>query len=104
MREQLLQTLNRLKRPSVLLSIVSQVVTLLLLFGFDVNENLVMSVAAAGCSLLVTLGILSNPDTRKGSYGDDMLPCSRTGRLERHVLVNGKFVCAQCGAEYQAKA
>lgn len=100
MKEQLMQMLHRLKKPSVLLSIVSQVVAVLLMLGFDVNEGMVMSVAVGISSVLVTLGILSNPDAHKSGYGDDILTCSASGNLEPHVMVNGQMVCANCGAVY----
>jgi len=90
--------LKRLRKPSVILSIVSQVSTLILLFGFNINENLIMSAAAIICSILVSLGILSNPDSKNKTYGDDMLVCAHSGKLEQHVMVDGKMVCKSCGA------
>ena len=52
--------LRRLKRPSTLLSLVSQVAALLLLIGFKIDQNAIMGIATAACSILITLGILSN--------------------------------------------
>jgi|GEM_PF-904118 len=88
--------LNRLKNPSVLLSILSQLVTLLLLFGVQLDEELVTGVATTVCSILVTLGILSNPDSGAG-YRDRMLKCEEDGRETPHVRVNGQWVCTSCG-------
>lgn len=97
---QIQQIIKRLKKPSVLLSLVSQIASLCILFGFNVNENMVMSVTTIVCSVLVTLGIMSNPDTKKNGYGDDVLTCSTSGDKEVHVNVNGQMVCANCGAVY----
>lgn len=52
-------------------------------------------------SMLVSLGILSNPDSSKRLYGDDYLPCADTGKLEPHIQIDGKMVCKTCGAVYQ---
>ena len=92
--------LGRLKKPSVLLSVVSQILALLLIFGVKVDESLVMQIAVILCSILATLGVMQNPDTRKKGYGDDILKCSRTGKMEPHVMVNNRMVCVNCGAEY----
>ncbi len=101
MKDQLVAYMGRLRKPSTLLSLVSQVVSILLLLGIHINQSAVMAVAAAVCSLMVTLGILSNPDTAKNGYGDDILTCSVSGKKEKHVLVNGQMVCQNCGTVYQ---
>lgn len=53
---------KRLRRPKVLLSLVSQIVTILVLFGYQVDEQLINGLATACCSILVTLGILFHSD------------------------------------------
>ena len=98
MKEQLTQMFLRLKKPSVVLSIVSQVVAILLMLGLKVNESTIMAVATGGCSILATMGILSNPDASKSGYGDDLLICSKSGQLERHGMVNGPMGCGNWGA------
>lgn len=90
--------LYRLQKPSVILSIASQIISILIIFGVQVNGSLVMTAVAAMCSVLVTLGILSNPDTLKKTYGDDLLVCSSSGTPEPHVEINGQMICATCGA------
>ncbi|MDR1705155.1 MAG: hypothetical protein LBS19_10810 [Clostridiales bacterium] len=100
MKQQLMLFVTRLKKPSTLISLISQVVSILLLLGVHVDQNAIMSVAAAGCSVLVTMGVLSNPDTKKKGYGDDLLTCSKEGKLCKHVMVNGQMVCEDCGAVY----
>ena len=92
--------LGRLKKPSVVLSVVSQILSLLLIFGVKIDENLVMQIAVILCSIFVTLGVMQNPDTQKKGYGDDILKCSRTGEMEPHVMVDNRMVCVNCGTEY----
>lgn len=91
--------LQRLKNPSVLLSIASQIVTLLLLFHIKVDINLVTGAIAAISSILVLLGIMSDPTTQNKGYTDDLFPCESCGSDTPHVLVNGKLVCRTCGTE-----
>lgn len=43
---------RRLRRPKIILSLVSQIVTILLLFGCQLDEHMVNGLAAACCSLL----------------------------------------------------
>lgn len=93
----------RLKNPSVILSILSQIIALLLLFGFKINENIIMSVAAIACSILTTLGILSNPDTKNKGYGDDIITCSECGKSCVHCNVNGQMICSNCGTVCTSK-
>ncbi|MDR2933291.1 MAG: hypothetical protein LBV27_09310 [Oscillospiraceae bacterium] len=98
--EQLRCILKRLQRPSVLLSLVSQFVSIMIMFGFNINENMIMAAATIVCSMLATLGIVSNPDTQKNGFGDDILVCSKSGEMEPHVMVAGQMVCKNCGAAY----
>ncbi len=101
---QLMHFAERLRKPSTLLSMISQGVSILLMLGVKVDQSLIMTVATAGCSILVMLGILSNPDSQKKGYGDDILICSSTGEDEKHVKVNGQMVCEKCGAVYNPLA
>lgn len=101
MMDQLKLTLSRLKKPSVIISLVSQIAPILILLGFNIDEHALMTVTYALCSILVTLGILSNPDTNQKGYSDDLLTCSNDGLLSPHVMVNGQMVCKNCGAVYQ---
>jgi len=89
--------ISRLKQPSVLLSLVSQGISIFILMGFNLNEDLIKSLAAIICSILVTLGILSNPDTKNRGYGDDILFCICDGKNAQHVRVNGHMICQKCG-------
>lgn len=103
MKEQMKLMLGRLRKPSVLLSVVSNVISISLLLGANIDENMIMQVAVIGCSILVMLGVMNNPDTEKSGFGDDLLLCANSGRLEPHVRINGKMVCKKCGAEYRRK-
>lgn len=92
--------ISRLKKPSTILSLISQIVSILLLLGFNLNENLIISIATAACAVLVTLGILSNPDTEKKGYGDDFFYCAKDGKKTHHLKINGQMVCKDCGTIY----
>ena len=94
---QLKLILLRLKNPSVILSIISQVTALLLLFHIKLDESIVIGVATAVCSILTTLGILSNPSSKNKGYGDDIYVCKNCGRKSVHVFVKGQMVCCDCG-------
>ena len=94
--------LYRLQKPSTILSLVSQVLSILIILGVHINTAAVTTIAALGCSALVTLGVLSNPDTVNKGYGDDILECSEEGVRTQHVEVNGQMLCKECGAVYIA--
>jgi uncharacterized membrane protein len=101
MGEQIKVFIQRLRNPSVVLSIVSQVITLLLLLNVNINADMITRVAAVVCSILITLGILSNPTTQVKHYGDDILHCSKCNKDTVHVRVNGKMTCTECGNSYE---
>lgn len=89
---------KRLKRPSVIISIVSQVILLLILLHVEIDHDLAMAVTATISSILVTLGILSNPDSNNKGYGDDLLLCKDCKSTDTHVQIGDKMVCTKCGA------
>ncbi|MEG1578708.1 MAG: phage holin [Oscillospiraceae bacterium] len=89
--------LERLKQPSVLISIASQIAALLLLFNVQVDMNLVTGVITALCSIFVLLGILSDPTTETRGYGDDWQYCANCHKESRHITVNGQKICRDCG-------
>ena len=92
--------LKRLKKPSVILSIVSQAIAILAMLNIHVDNTIVMAIATAICSILTTAGILSNPSTVKNGYGDDIYVCSGCGKSNVHTLINGKLVCNTCGSVF----
>ena len=56
--------LDRLKNTGTIISIVSMIVIILTNLGFDVQNNTVMSIVEAICTIGVALGILNNPTTK----------------------------------------
>ncbi|MEG2988824.1 MAG: phage holin [Oscillospiraceae bacterium] len=97
---QLKTMLLRLKSPTVLLSIVSQVVTLLVLFKVQVDMTLVGGAVTAISSILVLLGILSDPTTEKKGYGDDIFPCPNCGETGAHLVTGDTLTCKNCGTQH----
>lgn len=89
--------LKRLRNPSVILSIASQIIAILLLFKINIDSEIIMSVVTGICSILVILGILSDPDTKKITYTDDIMECINCQKKTKHTLVNRKMVCKECG-------
>lgn len=88
--------LNRLKKPSVVLSIVSQILILLSLFKVNVDVSLVNGVVGACLSILVTLGIMSNPDTTNKMYSDKIEYCPTCDDNHVFSVVAGQHVCTNC--------
>ncbi|MEG1687675.1 MAG: hypothetical protein RR022_02000 [Angelakisella sp.] len=89
--------LNRLKNPTVLLSIASQLITVLLLFRVEIDRNLLTGLVTAVCTILSLLGIVSNPDSQNRGYGDDLYYCKGCQEQSHHVRVGNSMVCSQCG-------
>ena len=92
--------LERLKNPSVILSIVSQIAGIAVMINPNVKADVITGVAMSICSILVLLGILSNPNTKNKGFGDDILMCSKCGKPSVHIEVAGQMVCQECGAVY----
>ena len=92
--------LERLRNPSVIFSIAAQLVTILTLLKVPGDANLIAGIVTASCSILVMLGILSNPTTKNKGYGDDILHCEGCGANSEHVEVAGQMYCKECGTLY----
>lgn len=101
--KQLKVILTRLKNPAVLLSITSQLLTLVMLIWGNQNMSVFKGVIAAVSSIFVMLGIVSDPTAPRKTSGDDMLPCSHCRRRTAHYLIAGKLLCCECGKEYSKK-
>ena len=99
--QQLKIILSRLKNPSVVLSIVSQIITIITIFKIDVNENIVLKVTISICSIFVLLGIMSNPSTKNFGYGDDILNCQNCNEDTMHTIIDNDFVCTKCGHKFE---
>ena len=93
--------LERLKKPSVILSIASQIIAIFALLNVNIDATMVTGVITTGCSVLVMLGIMSNPSTKNKGFGDDILECAGCHKKTSHVLVGKKMVCSVCGTAHQ---
>jgi len=87
--------LGRLKNPVVVLSIASQLISLFVLMGYHVNESLILSLLAIVCSILIALGIMTNPAPR-GEGGDSLL-CSTCEEKTLHIQAGKSRFCSNCG-------
>lgn len=92
------EMLQKLKNPTVLISVLSQIGAILILMGVDLNENMVMSLIGMVVSILATLGIVSKSDTKPPELESACLTCTNTGTQELHVKINGQMTCVKCGA------
>ena len=93
MKTKLGQVISRLKNPTIVLSVASHLISFVILMGYKVNEGVVMAGLAIICSVLVTLGIMSNPDYNT----DNRLFCVRCREKTYHVEVAGRKLCTICG-------
>ncbi len=100
---QLKIVLQRLKNPAVITSLVSEFIAILMLLNIDVDANMIAGIIATITSMLVMLGILSNPDTETKGFGDDIAVCSGCGEETQHVLVGGELVCQNCGHRLESE-
>ena len=96
--------LKRLKKPSVVISIVSQILAILALLHVSVDVDAVHGITISVCTILALLGIMSNPETKAKGYGDDIQYCNACGKDTNFCEVNGKMVCSECGAAAQENA
>ena len=88
---------KRLKNPSVVTSIVSQIVTILMLVNVDVDHTMVTTLVTAVCGTLTLLGIMSNPDTVTKGYKDDIKLCNNCKSVAPQIKVGKNMVCEECG-------
>lgn len=87
-----------MKHPAVLISLVSEFVALLVVFNIDVDRAAVMTSVTTICSVLVAMGILSNPDTEKKGFSDDIKFCKNCQKDSVHIKVGDEWRCKDCGA------
>ncbi|MEG0873908.1 MAG: phage holin [Clostridiales bacterium] len=102
--QQLKIILSRLKNPSVVISIASQILTVLLLFHVKIgilDMNILTGTITAISSILVLLGITSDPTTKNKGYKDDILICANCQRKTIHRQINDKMVCEKCGTPHK---
>lgn len=96
--------LKRLGKPSVIMSIVSQGIAILTLLHINVDSSVVMGVVAGISSILVLLGIMSDPNTQTGGYGDDILYCEHCKDDREFVTIGQRMICKECGHPYNPLA
>ncbi len=89
--------LKRLRKPSVFTSLVSQILSIVLIFDPNLDINMATGLLTTVTSTLVLLGILSNPDAKKKGYGDDMAVCPTCGKKTQHITIGDKSICTKCG-------
>lgn len=94
---QLKLIIRRLRKPSVIASLTSQIITLCVLLGIDINTTLVTSFITTITTIFVILGIFSNPDAQRRGYRDDIMTCTECNKLSQHVKIGSQMVCANCG-------
>lgn len=95
---QLQLILKRLRKPSVIASLTSQIMALLILFEVSVDTNMITSVITILTSIMVMLGIFSNPDAQNKGFKDDISICSQCNEMTQHVKVGENMVCSNCGS------
>ncbi len=94
---QLKLILNRLRKPSVIASLTSQIMALLILFEVSVDTTLITSAITSITSIMVLLGIFSNPDSQNKGFRDDISKCSKCKQMTQHVKIGENMVCVNCG-------
>lgn len=88
--------LARLKNPTVILSIVSEIILVLATLNINVDEQSINVVVTGVLAILVTLGIMSNPDTANKTYSDDILFCEQCNKDTVHAKIANDMVCLDC--------
>ena len=98
---QLKEFLKRLKNPSTVLSLVSEIIVILILFKVNVNVDIVTGVVTACCSILVLLGIMSNPTTSNKGYADDIFYCKNCKENTYYTTIGSNLYCCKCEQKYE---
>jgi len=93
MNPTLRQMLSRLRNSTVVLGVTSNLISLVMLLGYKLDQSLVMSVVTIICSILALLGIMSNPDNHSGNRF--YCPICKAHTL--HVDVAEEKLCSICG-------
>ena len=50
---------NKITNPAIIISVVSEIIALLVLFGIDIDRDFIIKVVTSISSILVLLGIVS---------------------------------------------
>ena len=95
--------LQRLKKPQVIMSILSQIVIILTLVNVKVDIDIVTGISTSVCSILVLLGVLSNPDDSTWGYCDEVQVCPQCKEMTCHVRIKDELICRSCGHREKAE-
>lgn len=94
---QLRLILKRIRKPSVIASLTSQIIALLVLFEVQIDTAFISNFVTVITSIMIILGIFSNPDSQQKGYGDDIRTCSKCKQLTQHVKIGDNMICVNCG-------
>ena len=90
--------LPHLRKPSVIISLTSQVIAIFALLNISVDAELINSLVFGVCEIFVVLGIFSNPNTKNKWYGDDVEFCEKCAKETLHSYTADGSICEECGA------
>lgn len=96
----LINILKRLRNPVVITSIISQVMIILTIAKLNVDGSAITKVVVAICSILVSLGIMNNPEAQKPTK-TIKLKCSNCGETTEYLFLNGELMCDDDGNPYE---
>lgn len=65
--------------------------------GFNLIPENYSQIVTGVLSILVMLGVVSNPTTENKSYLDDRKKCANCGVVTPHIMLSGQSVCTKCG-------
>ena len=97
--KQIRTMLERLKNPTVVMSIVSQIAAILVLLNVTVDVDLLTNITVSVCSIFVLLGIMSNQTTKRLDFCDDICKCPCCGKKQLCAHVAGEMICTVCGTK-----
>lgn len=79
--------LKRFKNPMVITSIISQTLIILTIMKINIDTDAVTKIVVAVCSILVSLGIMNNPEKNKNLE-------KNSAKFDKKTL---KIKCPNCG-------
>ena len=88
---------NRLKKPHVLLGVLSQLIILLKVFDIKINTESLSVAVTAICSILVLMGIIADPDNSTNGLCNEIQKCENCGQTTCHLKVDNTLICKNCG-------
>ena len=89
--------LTRLKKPHVLLGVLSQMIIILKVFDVKINTESLSVIVTAICSILVLMGIIADPDNSNYGLCNEIQKCENCGQTTCHLKVDDTLICKNCG-------